>query len=167
MDDSKTNLIVVPETREEVTEVKKGMKKKKNKLQELYQEKVVDTGASDAVDKAIDVVNKVEQFGIGAIGTLATVGLVLCPADGPIGEACSAISTTGLIALCKAKKNLEMKLWHSAKGAFEDKIMQVDKKDGNVVAYNDAGEVMTDFMNMFKDVEKVGKSLSNSQGEAA
>lgn len=162
----KTNLIVVPEERQEIKEVKKGMKKKKNKLQEKYQEKVVDTGASDKIDKAIDTVTGVEKFAIGALGTVATVALAICPADGPVGEICTAVATPGVIQLAELKADIEKKLVHSAKGLFEKKVMQVDKENDNVVVYNDQGEVMNDFMNVMNNVQVVEKQLSRTQGAA-
>ena len=163
----KTNVIVVPEERQEIKEVKKGMKKKKNKIQEKYQEKVVDSGASDKIDKFIDTKAKVEQVAIGAIGTVATVALAICPADGPFGEACSILATPALIGLVKVTSEVEKKALHTVKGAFEKKVMEVDREEDNVVVYNDQGEVMTDVMNMVNNVELLEKQLPKTKGVAA
>ena len=163
----KTNIIVVPEKREEVKEVKKGMKKKKNKLQEKYQEKVVDSGASDKMDKAIDTITKVEQVGIGLVGGVATVALAICPADGPVGEVCGVLATPALIGLVQGKAEIEKKAYHTVKGLFEKKVMEVDREEDNVVVYNDQGEVMTDVMNMVNNVELLEKQLPKTKGVAA
>ena len=156
------NVIVVPEDRKTVEKMKE-----KTKLQKKYQEKVVDSGASEKIDNFIDKKAKVEQVTIGVIGGVATVVLAVCPADGPVGEICSALLTPGLLALCSLKAEAEKKILHSVKGFYEKKIMKVDKENDNVVAYNDAGEVMDDFMLAMNNVNQIQKATSMSKGAAA
>jgi hypothetical protein len=159
----KTNMIVVPEERQTVEKIKG----KKNKIQQAYQEKVVDTGISDKVDKGIDTVAKVEQVGIGVIGGVATVALAICPADGPVGEACTLLATPALIGAVQLKADIEKKVYHTVKGAFEKKVMQVDKENDNVVMYNDQGEVMNDFMSVLATAEQLEKQMPKTKGVAA
>lgn len=158
-----TNVIVVPEDRKTVEKIKE-----KTKLQKKYQEKIVDSGASDKVDKFIDGKAKVEQVAIGVIGGVATIALAVCPADGPVGEICGAILTPGLLGLCALKAEVEKKIAHGVKGFYEKKIMKVDKENDNVVVYNDAGEVMDDFMVAMNNVNQIQKASGGmSKGAAA
>ena len=160
----KTNVIAIPEKRETVDRIKNNTGNFMDKLRDTYQEKVIDSGLSDKLDKFIDTKAKVESVAIGALGTIATIGLAICPADGPIGEACTAILTPGLLALVNLSKKIENKGLATTKNFVEKKILQIDKENDNVEVYNDQGELMKDVMEVISDAKQLG--ASNTLGAA-
>ena len=160
-----TNVIVVPEKRTTIDRIRNNMNTFKDKLKNAYQEKVVDTGISDNIDKFIDQKAKITKGVVTAVGAVATVVLLIVPADGTLGETCSALLTPGLLGLISASAEIEKKAKNTVKGFLEKKVIKIDKANDNVEVYDDQGKVMTDVIDLINNVKTMDKSFT--KGAAA
>ena len=104
-------------------------------IREEYKEKVVDTGKSKRIEEVIEEKAEKAKKQIRVLGTLATVALIVIPADGPFGELCTALATPGLCALVDLAANIEKKLLITGKRGIEKSLLKVDA-EGTIEAYD-------------------------------
>ncbi len=137
-------------------------KQKMEDIRKLYNEKVVDSGESERIEKRIDFEAKATKVVIGVAGTVATVALAVCPADGPFGEICTALATPGLCALVDLGAEMRKRALITGKRAVEKHIFKVkDNKgqDPKIIGYDlTKKELYQDTMNFIKGAVKVGKT---------
>jgi hypothetical protein len=146
------NLIVKQEDRNFINKAKKFMSDKKQTLEKLrtdYKEKIVDTGKSKEIEQKIEDDAKRTKRAIKIAGTIATVALAFCPADGPFGEICAALATPGLCALVDVAADIKKKTLITGKRSIEKHLLKVDDSNGDIKGYNlENGEIVEDFKNL-------------------
>lgn len=103
-----------------------------DKFRNWYQTKLIDTGKAQAFEENLEKEVELEKKAIGIIGTVATVVLAFCPADGPIGEICAALATPLLVALVDLKGKITKEVAIGAKRAVEANIIKSDGSSKNV-----------------------------------
>lgn len=105
----------------------------REKFKEVYQEKVIDTGISEGVDKVYGAMNDVKTFvantAIRVTGTAGTIAAAIFPADGPVGEVVVGAITVALPVAIKAVGELDTKIMTGAKDIVETKIIGVEKPE--------------------------------------
>ena len=77
-----TNTLVVKEDRKTI-----------DKFRDWYKEKFIDTGKSQDLEAKIEKKAEMEKKVIKIAGAVATIVLLFCPADGPVGEVCTVLAT--------------------------------------------------------------------------
>ena len=87
----------------ENTVVLKGKRSTVKELRNWYKEKLIDTGKAQNFEEKLDKQLAFEKKAIVVAGSVATVILALCPADGPVGEICAALATPLLPKLVDLK----------------------------------------------------------------
>lgn len=129
-------------------------KSKMEQLRKSYKEKYIDTGKSQAFEQKIDDDAKRTKRAIKIAGTLATVVLFFCPADGPFGEFCTALATPGLCALVDLAADIKKKSIITGKRGLEKHFLRVDGSNGNIDAYDlTNNEIIEDFGSLLKKAD--------------
>jgi len=133
-----------------------------NKLREKYKEKMIDTNKSYELEKKIEEDTKKLKTKIKVAGTIATIALAICPADGPVGEIAAAISTPGLLALADLSCDIRKKSLIGAKRLVEKNVLQVDGTNEQISAYNlDNSDIIVKDINEFKNLYNIVESGLN------
>lgn len=147
------NAVVIEEDRTFVDKIKD----KIEKTRADYQKNVVDTGKSDEIDKKIEKRAETTKKTIKVAGTVATVLLMICPADGPLGEVLTALATPALVELVDVKADIEKKATLGLKNIMEKKVLKVDRPN-NVETY----DLINDPKGFLGDAQKLSSSINNA-----
>lgn len=91
-----------------------------DKFKQWYYKKFIQTGKAAKFEEFIDKKTKFEKTAIKVIGTVTTIALLFCPADGVFGEICSILASKGLLVLVDVLSNLERKVSIKLKRAAEE-----------------------------------------------
>lgn len=97
-----------------------------DRFKNWYKTKVIDTGLSAKAEEFVDFATKIEKGFISVVGTVATVALMFCPADGPFGEICSALATPALVKLADLKGKAMKKILVGGKRKLEGTFIGED-----------------------------------------
>lgn len=143
-------------------------RKVKENFASWYDKKFIETGKSasfeEKIDKGIDIATKT----VYVAGSIATVVLIFCPADGPFGELCTIAATPVLAKLVEESGKLLKKvvIKDVKRDLIEGTIVQKDGSsqsviipDGNIV---EDAKVVSNDINSLKDTinsVKGGKTL--------
>ena len=154
-----------------VREEKSFIDKARDKMEQIrqsYKEKMIDTGASSDLERKIDERAARKKKTIKIVGTLATVVLAVCPADGPVGEIATALATPGLCALVNIFADIEKKLLITGKRTLEKSVLKVDGSNGDVKGYDlTNGEIIEDVKEFMKDLgDVVDEDMSHGIGRS-
>ena len=90
--------------------IKQEERKTVDKIKAWYYEKFIKTGKAAKFEEGVEKRAKFEKKAIVVAGTIATVALVFCPADGPFGELCTVLATPALCKLVDVCAELEKKV---------------------------------------------------------
>lgn len=143
-------------------------RKIKENFASWYNKKFVETGKSASFEEKFDKGIKIATNTVVAVGGIATVVLLFCPADGPFGELCTLLATPVLAKLVEQGGKLLKKvvIKDVKRDLIEGTIVQKDGSsesvvipDGNIV---EDAKVMANDINSFKDTissVKGGKTL--------
>lgn len=132
-------VIVVPEKQSIIQRFKK-----------YYKEKIIDTGKSENFEKTVDKVATGVKTAVKVAGTIATVILVICPADGPFGEVCTVLATPALCALVDKVADMAKKTTISAKRDMEKTMGYEGMGQTDIEGYNDLKDVVEDAIGIKK-----------------
>jgi hypothetical protein len=125
------------------------------KFRSWYKEKFIDTGKSSDFEEKLDEKIKREKRIVKIAGTIATIVLIFVPADGPIGELCTAAATPLLVKLVDLKGKIQKGVILNGKRELEAQFIKADGRNEKI----DAPKVsITDF----KDMKSIIDGLSNS-----
>lgn len=150
------NVIVVEEDRNFIQKAKM----KIENLRKKYQEEYVDTGKSQELERKIERDAEKSKKAIKIIGTIATLILAICPADGPVGEIASALATPGLCALVDVAANIKKKALITGKRGIEKHFLKVDGSDGNIASYDlTSGEIIEDFKGFMREFNNISAGM--------
>ena len=156
-----TNTIVSEENRDLIYKARilyEKMNGKVKGVQDSYKENIVDTGISNDIEEKIEKDAKATKTGIKIVGTIATVALMFCPADGPFGEALTLLATPAFCALVDLAAEVKKKVLISGKRGIEKHFLKVDNANQNITGYNmENGEIVEDFVNLAKGINEVTK----------
>jgi len=143
-------------------------RKIKENFASWYNKKLIETGKSasfeEKFDKGIDIATKT----VYVAGSIATVVLIFCPADGPFGELCTIAATPVLAKLVEEGGKLLKKvvIKDVKRDLIEGTIVQKDGSSQSVIIPDanivEDAKVMANDINSFKDTinsVKGGKSL--------
>ena len=156
-------LMVVEEKRSFIDKAKAKMAK----LRQTYDEKMIQTGKSQELEEKIEKRAKRKKKMIKVLGAIATIGLAICPADGPFGELASALATPGLCKLVDIGAEIEKKALITSKRTAEKYVLKVDGKNDNVAGYNlNNGEIVEDIKSL-KDAISMVEAQSAAMGKKA
>lgn len=157
-------VIMVNEDRNFVERAKGFMKQQNEKIKNFknnYEENYIKTGKSAQLEEKIEAYAKKKKRVIKIAGTIATVALTICPADGPFGEICTALATPGLCALVDIATNIQKKMLIAGKREAEKLFLNVDGSSGNVEAYNlENGKVVSDLKDLMENLDNFSKARS-------
>lgn len=137
-----------------------------DKIRAKYQEKVVDTGGSLKIEEQIEKQAEMTKKTIAVAGTIATIVLLICPADGPVGEICTALATPALIKLVDVVAEIKKKALISGKRSFEKNIMKVST-NGTSKSYdliNNPNEAVADAQELKDSIDELVQTLDNGKG---
>lgn len=81
-----------------------------DKMKAWYYKKFIETGKAAKFEEGVEKRAKFEKKAIVVAGTVATIALVFCPADGPFGELCTVLATPALCKLVDVCAELEKKV---------------------------------------------------------
>lgn len=153
----------MPENVMMVQEDRKFIEKAKAKvamIRQQYQEKFIDTGKSQEFEAKIEAHAERKKKAIKIAGTIATVVLMFCPADGVFGEIATALATPGLCALVDITTDIRKKALITGKRGLEKSLLKVDGSNQMVSAYDlTNGEIVNDVKEAIKDAIAVSKRL--------
>lgn len=141
------------------TIVKEEERESVNKFRKFYQEKVVDTGISEGIDKTYAVMNNVKTVAantaIRVTGSAGTIAAAICPVDGPVGEVVVGALTVALPVAIKALGELDTKLMTGAKDLVETKVIGVEKPEqekGKVIDMESIKELKDQLLDKKEDL---------------
>ena len=122
-----TNTLVVKEDRKTI-----------DKFRDWYKEKFIDTGKSQDLEAKIEKKAEMEKKVIKIAGAVATIVLIFCPADGPVGEVCTVLATPLIAKLVDIKTEMKKNAIIQNKRTFEAKIIKADgtNKDVKIPEFN-------------------------------
>lgn len=144
------NIIMVEEKRSFINKAKEKMEQFRN----LYKEKMIDTGKSQKLEQKIENQAKNTKKAIKIVGSLATIALMFCPADGPFGEIATLLATPGLCALVDVAADIKKKSLITGKRGIERHFLKVDGINEQVTGYDlTNGEIVEDFKQFIDSVE--------------
>ncbi|MGM9877581.1 MAG: hypothetical protein ACI33S_02925 [Bacilli bacterium] len=160
-----TNTIVVEEDRDLIYKARMLYEKingKKEQISDSYQKNIVDTGISSEIEEKIDKQTKATKTAVKVAGTIATIVLMVCPADGPFGEIATLLATPAFCKLAEIAAEIKKKTLISAKRSAEKYILHVESKNESVEGYNlKSGEYISDMKSFIKNLDELkdGPSL--------
>lgn len=129
-------------------------------IQNSYKENFIDTGISYEIEEKIDKDAKRTKKLIKVAGSVATVALLFCPADGPFGEMATLLATPSFCALVDVAADLKKKSLITGKRAVEKYFLNCDGSNSNVTGFNFSnGEFIEDFKEFAKKIEEVQKGM--------
>jgi hypothetical protein len=129
-------------------------------LQSSYKENFIDTGISSEIEEKIDKDAKRTKKFVKFAGSVATVVLLFCPADGPFGEIATLFATPAFCALVDAAAELKKKTLITGKRSVEKYFLNCDGTNPNVTGFNfDNGEFIDDFKEFAKNLDEVQKGM--------
>lgn len=128
-----SGMIIVPEKQNVI-----------QRFKEYYKKNIIDTGKSEKFEKTVDKVAKGVKTAVKVVGTVATVILVLCPADGPFGELCTALATPALCALVDKIADMAKKTTISAKRDMEKAMGYEGLGQTDIEGYSNLKDVVND-----------------------
>ena len=127
-----------------------------DKLKNWYEKRIIESGVSQNFEAGIDKTAKVVKGVIKVVGVTATALLIICPADGPFGELCTALATPGLCALVDKIVDMYKKIAIGSKRKGEELIGFKDRGNNpNVEGYVDLKEPIKDILDIKEDASKM------------
>lgn len=135
-----------------------------DKFRNWYQNKMIDSGKAANFEEKLEKYTEKQKTTIKLAGTVATIVLFFCPADGPVGEICSALATPLLATLVEKKSELLKKTVIGTKRVIEAKYLGVDGSSKDVIVpdfnFNDLTKDITDITT---DVFKITNSKESEK----
>lgn len=136
-----------------------------DKFRNWYKEKVIDTGRAATTEEAIDRNIEIEKKVVKVAGTIATIVLLFCPADGPVGEICTALATPLLVKLVELKGDLTKKILIGGKRKFEADFIKEDGSSSKIeVPEFNLEEITKDFVEVKQSTEAFSNVVEGSKG---
>ena len=125
-----------------------------------YKEKIVDTGKAAKIEEMIEKRAKRTKRIIKVAGTVATIALIFCPADGPFGEVCTLLATPAFCKLVDLAADIEKKALISGKRSAEKYLLHVDGSNPEIEGLDlESGNIIKDFRTLKKEIDDVGKVM--------
>lgn len=157
------NTIVLEEDRDLIYKARMLYEKvnnKKEQMRESYQKNIVDTGISSEIEEKIDKQTKNTKTAIKVAGTIATIALTICPADGPFGEIATLLATPAFCKLVEVAAEIKKKVLISVKRGSEKYIMHTSGENENVEEYDlNSGEYINDMKSFIQKLNEVKDGL--------
>ena len=157
------NAIVSEEKRDFIYKARMFYEKMNGKVENIqnsYKENIVDTGISSDIEEKIEKDAKRTKKLVKVAGSIATVVLLFCPADGPFGEIATLFATPAFCALVDVAADLKKKSLITGKRAVEKYFLNCDGTNPNVTGFNfDNGEFIDDFKEFVKNLDEVQKGM--------
>lgn len=151
------NVLNTTEERSFVNKAKEKMNAER--IRQAYKEKYIDTGKSQEFEKELDEKAKRIKKRIKIAGTIATIALIFCPADGPFGEICTLLATPAFCKLVDLATDLEKKAIVSGKRSAEKYLLHVDGSNEEVEGLDlESGNIINDFRNIKKEMDNVERA---------
>lgn len=137
-----------------------------DKFKSWYKEKIIDTGRAANFEKRVDSNAKAIKTIIKVAGTVATVALIFCPADGPFGEICTALATPALCALVDKVADIQKNLTIGAKRQGE-KIMGFEGQGINpeVQGYENLNDIVKDAKILKENIDTYSNETNFNKDE--
>ena len=133
---------------------------KVEEIQSSYQENFINTGIASEIEDKIDKDAKRTKKIVKFAGSVATVVLLFCPADGPFGEIATLFATPAFCALIDTAAELKKKALITGKRSVEKYLLHCDGTNPNVSGFNiENGEFVEDFKEFAKNLEEVQKGM--------
>lgn len=138
-----------------------------DKFRNWYKEKLIDTGKAQSFEENLDKEIELEKQAIGIIGTIATVVLAFCPADGPVGEICTALATPLLQSLVDLKGKITREVAIGGKRALEANLIKADGSSKQVqVADFNLESIATDLDDAINISNQISDILPSTGGRS-
>ena len=90
-----------------------------NRFKSWYIESLINTGKTEQFEEKVEDYISKEKKLVYIVGSLATIVLVFCPIDGPVGEISSLLATPMLATLVDIKCNMLRKVIIGSKRKIE------------------------------------------------
>ena len=145
-------MIVIPEKQSVIQKFKK-----------YYKENIIDTGKSEQFEKTVDKVANGVKTAVKVVGTVATVVLVVCPADGPFGEVFTALATPALCVLVDKIADMAKKTTISAKRDMEKAMGYEGMGQTDVEGYTNLKDVVNDAIGIKKASNDYNAATSHAE----
>lgn len=116
------NTIVVNEKRDTI-----------NKFRNWYKEKIIDTGVSKKFEEGLINYHKTQEKLVDFLGKITTVVLIIIPADGPLGESISILSTPLISKVITLQNKINENNIITTKRNFEANFIKADGSSEKVV----------------------------------
>lgn len=104
-----------------------------NKFREWYIEKIIDTGVSKKFEDGLISYHKTQEKLVNLLGKIATVILVVFPADGPLGESISILATPLISRVVSLQNKINEKNIITAKRSFEANFIKADGSSNEII----------------------------------
>jgi len=131
-----------------------------DKFKNWYKEKLIATGKTKNFEEKLDKSLKLEKNFIKIAGTVATIVLIFCPADGPVGEICTALATPLLAKLVDLKEKIVKSVVIGGKRKLEGTFIGADGSSKNIeVPEFDLNKLPNDFNNLKNTIEEFEKGV--------
>lgn len=132
-----------------------------NKFRNWYKEKLIDTGKSKKFEEKLDKSLALQKKAIAIAGSVATVVLIFCPADGPVGEICTALATPLLVKLVDLKGKIIKNVLIGGKRKLEADFIKSDgsSKKVQIPEFN-LSTLTKDFKDLKSTADEYSKGVS-------
>lgn len=139
-------------------------RKIKENFSSWYNKKLIETGKTasfeEKFDKGIDIATKT----VYVAGSIATVVLIFCPADGPFGELCTLVATPVLAKLVEEGGRLLKKvvIKDVKRDLIEGTIVQKDGSSESVIIPD--GNIVEDAKVISNDINSLKDTINSIKG---
>ena len=133
-------------------------------MKKFFAEKLtqgLDYATTDEFEKGLEKNVKKMKKTVKVLGTVATVALLFCPADGPFGEIASIVATSGFaIAVDKLGDNLK-DAYKAGKRIYVGSIKQNGEMQVSSIADDNTVENAKEFGNGLKNIKDSINDISD------
>lgn len=129
-----------------------------NRFKSWYIESLINTGKTEQFEEKVEEYISKEKKLVYIVGSLATIVLVFCPIDGPIGEVCSLLATPTLATLIDVKCKMLKKVIIGSKRKIEAEFIHQNGSSSKIDMPNFSLE---DLIIDAKDTKKACDNYSN------
>jgi hypothetical protein len=139
-------------------------RKIKENFASWYQKKIIETGKSASFEEKFDKSINIATKSVYIAGSIATIVLIFCPADGPFGELCTIAATPVLAKIVEeGGKLLKKVVIKDVKRDFiEGTIVQKDGSSESVIIPD--GNIVEDAKVIANDISSLKDTVNNIKG---